>query len=242
LLVPFPDPSPTCHSNTSSVQPAIEQPNVERANALGSSDDEEPKEDPTCPEHDRRWDMGKVPSDAYASSGADPAEQCVPSSEAHRKQKAYCVSKPKTYLHCSNSRSDCDKMIDPRWDCDICGAKFLLIDTSPTCRKLLGIVEVAYHEGELVASRSPGECPRCRVQWHSTFHCTDSSTAQRGTASSSAQQSTSSSTAQQDTTFPPPKKIPRTTKSVSWSDHADPEQTPPSLPQGSRQVLRVEHF
>ena len=77
----------------------------------------------------------------------------------------YCVSEPNICLYFAYSYHEFYDLADPRWDCEIGGAHFLLIGTSERCREGLGIVEVGYHEGELVAWREPGQCERCGVDW-----------------------------------------------------------------------------
>ena len=95
-----------------------------------------------------------------------PSPFAPPATKQRRNEpEAYCVSTEKTclnYVYCYHEFHD---LTDPRWDCEICGAHFLLIGTSERCREGLGIVEVGYHEGELVAWRDPGQCERCGVDW-----------------------------------------------------------------------------
>ena len=51
-----------------------------------------------------------------------------------KEPEAYCVSDPQTCLNYAYCYHEYHDLTDPRWDCEICGAHFLLIGTSERCR------------------------------------------------------------------------------------------------------------
>ena len=77
-----------------------------------------------------------------------PSPFAAPAKRQRRSEpEAYCVSTEKTCLDYEYCYHEYHDLADPRWDCEICGAHFLLIGTSERCRQGLGVVEVGYHDG-----------------------------------------------------------------------------------------------
>ena len=77
-----------------------------------------------------------------------PSPFAPPAKRQRRSEpEAYCVSTEKTCLNYAYCYHEYHDLTDPRWDCEICGAHFLLIGTSGRCREGLGVVEVGYHDG-----------------------------------------------------------------------------------------------